>query len=172
MAKNALPVFHRDLQSGSMTEIAFDELAGSLPVHDHAARVLVVDDDETDRHLTIWNLGKAWPAGGKLTAECAADGAEALELMRRHRYTLVVLDWKMPGKDGLTVLQTMRGNGWNIPVVVVSGEHRESVACHLQSMSATYVNKNELNPSRLRNAITASIQLQEPEYQIAVGLST
>ncbi len=159
-----------------MTETAFDESAGLGSVDDacqgQAARVLVVDDDATDRYLTIWNLGKAWPVGGKLTAECAADGAHALELMRRHRYTLVVLDWNMPEKDGLTVLQTMRGNGWNIPVVVVSGEHRDSMAGELQTMEATYVNKNELNPTRLRNAITASIQLQEPQPQVATGLNT
>lgn len=159
-----------------MTEIEFDQLPDLGSVHDHtlgnAARVLVVDDDATDRHLTIWNLGKAWPVGGELTAECAATGAEALEKMHRHRYTLVVLDWNMPEKNGLAVLETMRGNGWNIPVVVVSGERRESMAGELQTMEATYVNKNELNPARLRNAITASIQLQEPVRPAAAGSNT
>lgn len=159
-----------------MRELAFDELSDIGPARDltrgDADRVLVVDDDETDRYLTIWNLGKAWPVGGDLTAECAADGAEALERMRRHRYTLVVLDWNMPKKDGLSVLQVMRGEGWNIPVVVVSGERRESMANHLHTMAATYVNKNELNPSRLRDAITSSMKLQEPEHQFAKGLST
>ena len=159
-----------------MTEIAFGKQAGLGSVHDpglgQAARVLVVDDDANDRYLTIWNLGKAWPVGGELTAECAADGAEALEMMRRHKYTLVVIDWNMPEKNGLAVLETMRGNGWNIPVVVVSGERRESMAGELQTMEATYVNKNELNPTQLRKAITASIQLQEPVRQAAAGSNT
>jgi len=176
MAKNTLSVFHRDLQSGSMKELEFDELPDFGPgrdlTHGHAARVLVVDDDESDRYLTIWNLGKAWPVGGDLTAECAADGAEALERMRHHRYTLVVLDWNMPEKDGLSVLQAMRDEGWDIPVVVVSGQRREAIANHLQTMAVTYVNKNELNPFRFRNAITASMQLQEQEHEVAAGLNT
>ena len=159
-----------------MTEIALDQLPDLGSVHDHAlghaARVLVVDDDATDRYLTIWNLGKAWPVGGELTAECAATGAEALEKMRHHRYTLVVLDWNLPEKNGLAVLETMRGNGWNVPVVVVSGERRESMAGELQTMEAAFVNKNELNPARLRSAINASIQLQEPERQAAAGSNT
>ncbi len=156
-----------------MKVLASDERQAFEPGCDlaqgHAARVLVVDDDETDRCLTIWNLGKAWPVGGELTAECAADGAQALERMRHQRYTLVVIDWNMPEKDGLSVLQAMRDEGWNVPVVVVSGERRESMAGHLQTMAATYVNKNELNPSRFRNAITASMQLQEQEHQVAAG---
>ena len=147
-----------------MKEITFDDLAGFNPGRDlsrgHAARVLVVDDDETERCLTIWNLGKAWPVEGEMMVECAADGAEALQKIQNHRYTMVVLDWNMPEQDGLEVLETMRGNGWSIPVVVVSGQRREAIASHLQAMAATFVNKNELNPTRFRNAITASLQIE------------
>ena len=141
----------------------------TVPPH---ARVLVVDDDETERRLTIRQLGKAWPVEGKLMVECAADGEEALEKIRHHRYILAVLDWNMPKKDGGAVLQTMRENSWNIPVVVVSGQRREAIARDLQAMPATFVNKNELNHVNFREAIATSMQLQECRRGVGSGLET
>jgi two-component system, NarL family, nitrate/nitrite response regulator NarL len=38
---------------------------------------------------------------------CAANGDEALEAVRRHRPEILVLDLRMPGKDGLAVLREM-----------------------------------------------------------------
>jgi len=46
------------------------------------SRVLVADEGEANRFLTIWRLGKAWPIEGDMMVECAADGAEALEKIR------------------------------------------------------------------------------------------
>lgn len=113
-------------------------------------RVLVADDVETDRLLTIRQLGKAWPVKGDLMVECAADGAEALAKIRSNRYALVVLDWNMPHQDGGDVLRAMRADGLRIPVVVVSGQCREVIANDLETMSATFVNKDELDPNWIR----------------------
>lgn len=169
MAKKALPVFTRDPRTGSMKELAPDEpkdfaLASDLAGPPHF-RVLVADDDETDRLLTIWQLGKAWPFDWDIVVECAADGAEALEKIHRRRFELVVLDWNMPHQDGGDVLRAMRGNGLHIPVVVVSAQRHEAIASDLKAMAATFVHKDELAPRNFRSAIAASIQLQEMRHQ-------
>jgi CheY-like chemotaxis protein len=124
-------------------------------------RVLVVDDDEADRLVTIWHLGKTWPVEQDLMVECAADGAEALEKIRSNRYALVVLDWNVPHQDGAAVLRAMHEHDLRVPVVVVSGQRREAIPCDLESMAATFINKDELDPDSFRNAIMASMQLQE-----------
>jgi CheY-like chemotaxis protein len=165
MAIKKHPVFTRDGRTGEMTEYTPDEPEAAADASQQGitpqARVLVVDDSEPDRLLTIFHLGQAWPFERHLMAECAADGAEALEKIRGRPFELVVLDWNMPRVDGDEVLRTMRHSGVRIPVVVLSGQRRDDIATDLEAMTAVYVNKNELDVASFRGAITASIQLQE-----------
>src|SRR3954467_7282256 len=65
--------------------------------------VLVCDDEAVLRALVRAALG---PVGYDVLE--AADGHEALELVRRQRPDLVVLDMMMPGWSGLEVLAEMR----------------------------------------------------------------
>ena len=164
MAKNALPIFFRNPQTGFMKEFDPNQL-GVSPSADGekrsaAVRVLVADDDESDRLLTIWQLGAAWPVQGDMLVECATDGTEALEKIRGYHYALVVLDWNMPRLDGAAVLRAMRERGLLIPVVVLSDQRHEDIANELKSMTAAFVNKSELDAHSFRNAIAASMQLQ------------
>lgn len=129
-------------------------------------RVLVADDDEMAREVTIMHLGKAWPFGGSLSVECAENGKEALEKLCRGRFALAVLDWRMPYLDGGAVLRAIRKEGMRIPVVVVSGQPHEDIAQDLETMAAAFVNKAELNPLSFCSAIAASLQL--PGVQWAV----
>ena len=173
MAKKILPVFTRDHRTGFMKEITHvetkrfalaRELATSPPF-----RVLVADEDETDRRLTIQHLGEAWPFARDLVVECAADAAETLAKIRRNRleklhsnrYAFVVLDWNLPQPEGEDVLRAIRGKGLHVPVVVVSGQRREAIASHLEPMAAAFLKKSELNADSFRNAIVAAILLVE-----------
>ncbi|HEY6844163.1 MAG TPA: response regulator, partial [Thermoanaerobaculia bacterium] len=62
-------------------------------------RVLVVDDDAEIRELLASVLRRRG-----LTADVAADGAEALDLLRQNIYSVVLLDLLMPNIDGFAVL--------------------------------------------------------------------
>lgn len=124
-------------------------------------RVLVAENSEPERFLTLKFLRQAWPFSRSMVAECATDGTEALEKIRRLQFGLVVLDWDMPLKHGATVLRAVRESGVRVPVVVVSGQRREAIARHLDSMAAGFVDKKEMDAISFRNAIVASILLQE-----------
>ena len=65
-----------------------------------AQKILIVDDEDTLRTLVRAELEER----GFYVDE-AADGDEALEKMKDTRYTLIILDIKMPGTDGLEVLR-------------------------------------------------------------------
>lgn len=67
------------------------------------AKILVVDDETNLRRL----VGSYLRAEGYEVAE-AADGAEAIESVRRRHPDLVVLDVRMPGMDGIDALREIR----------------------------------------------------------------
>ena len=77
--------------------------------------VLVVDDDRTIRR----NLVRLLESEGYRTRE-AADGASALEAVRDAHPDAVLLDLKMPGRDGLDVLQELGPALADLPVIVVT----------------------------------------------------
>jgi CheY-like chemotaxis protein len=80
--------------------------------------ILVVDDDDGCRKLTAKILGLQG-----FDTLCAADGLEALGVLRRSRVNLILLDLMMPVMDGMTFLKVMRAEAaWaNLPVIVLSG---------------------------------------------------
>jgi DNA-binding NtrC family response regulator len=68
-----------------------------------AIRVLVVDDEEIVRESL-----SGWLRKDGYTAVAAAEGKSALEALRADRWAIVLLDLKMPGMDGLQVLEEGR----------------------------------------------------------------
>jgi DNA-binding NarL/FixJ family response regulator len=70
-----------------------------------AVTVLLADDDPVVRFGLTMMLSGAPDL--RVVAE-ASDGAEAVELARRHRPDVVLMDIRMPGTDGLTATETLR----------------------------------------------------------------
>ena len=68
-------------------------------------RVLIVDDESDIVALVTYHLHKT---GYQVSA--AANGSEALEVARRERPALVVLDLMLPGLSGFDVLERLRGD--------------------------------------------------------------
>ncbi len=77
-----------------------NQIAGRLA----SLRVLVVDDEHYMRKVVRTMLMSI----GVRTVMEAPDGAAALELIRSHPLDVVVLDWEMPGLDGLSVVRLIR----------------------------------------------------------------
>ena len=80
-------------------------------------RILVADDEESMR----WVLSKALKKKGFIV-ELAADGEEALKLIRAHSYDLAILDIKMPGVSGLELLDRVREFKSDLLVVIMTAE--------------------------------------------------
>ncbi len=76
-------------------------------------RVLIVDDDATIRELLGSVLRRR-----DLTVDVAGDGKEALDLLREHSYSVVLLDLLMPNVDGFGVIDNI-GSAISAPVVLV-----------------------------------------------------
>lgn len=85
-----------------------------------SGKVLVVDDEEDIRVL----LTRALQDYG-LQVAAAADGLEALELLRVDWVSLVIADVVMPRLDGLELISRMLANGLTTPVILLTG-HQDS----------------------------------------------
>jgi len=68
-------------------------------------RVLVADDDQAIRQLVCTIIRREG-----LEIDSAEDGAEAIELLGRHEYAVILLDLMMPRVDGFGVIEHLRTN--------------------------------------------------------------
>ncbi|WP_328869807.1 response regulator transcription factor [Streptomyces sp. NBC_00287] len=81
-----------------------------------AGRVLVADDDVSTRR----SLERGLRLGG-FEVTLADDGRSAMESMNRLRPDILVLDVCMPDLSGIDVCRTLRENGDDVPVLMLSG---------------------------------------------------
>ena len=79
-------------------------------------RILVVDDDETVRRSYLRSLQSV-----SCEVESASNGEEALQTMEQNPFDVVLLDMRMPGLDGLTVLRTIKQKWPDSEVVIITG---------------------------------------------------
>lgn len=80
------------------------------------ARLLIVDDDRTFRLSTAALLRQD---GHEVTE--AADGVEAVETLKHAHFDLILLDVRMPGLDGIGIVEVLRTWGHDTPILMVSG---------------------------------------------------
>jgi len=79
-------------------------------------RILVVDDDEVVR----WSYLRSLESISR-DVEAASDGKEALQTMEQNPFDVVLLDLRMPGQDGLSVLRTIKQKWPESEVVIITG---------------------------------------------------
>lgn len=81
--------------------------------------ILIVDDDAALR-LTLQRM-LAPGAFGRYIVECAQDGGEAIEHIKAHTPDLIITDIYMPVSDGFELINWMRAQSINVPVLAMSG---------------------------------------------------
>ena len=93
-----------------------------------AKRILVVDDEENTR----LGLSKLLSQEG-FVVDLAANGSEALEILRRQRFNLVISDINMPDMNGITFLREIsrRFPSTNVIMITAYG----GVESYLEAMN-------------------------------------
>jgi DNA-binding NtrC family response regulator len=79
-------------------------------------RILIVDDDEVVRWSYLRSLESI-----SCNVEAASDGEQALQTMEQNPFDVVLLDLRMPGQDGLSVLRTIKQKWPESEVVIITG---------------------------------------------------
>jgi CheY-like chemotaxis protein len=120
-------------------------------------RVLIIDHGEPDRVVTTMHLQDAWSFVHGLQVDYASSAEQAIYKLQSARFALAVLDWCLPEGDGTIVLESMRNFGIKIPVVVVSSLDRGDIADDIERYGASYLKKQLMTASSLRQAIAQSL---------------
>jgi two-component system response regulator (stage 0 sporulation protein F) len=82
-------------------------------MEDPVPRILVVDDEENLRELYLTELSEE---GYEVLL--AANGKEAIELLKEHKPDAVIMDIRMPEMDGIETLGKMVTRHKNIPIII------------------------------------------------------
>lgn len=148
----------RTLVAGEVPALTYDDLGSEPPIEElkseFGGRLLVVDDIALNRDMLIRRLARLGYQVGQ-----AADGREALALLRAEPFDLVLLDIMMPDIDGYQVLATMKEDEDldHIPVIVLSAlDHMESVVRCIEMGAEDYLPK-PFDPVLLRARIGACL---------------
>jgi signal transduction histidine kinase len=126
-------------------------------------RILLVDDDRVDR-LAVKRLLQQ--AGIQADVEERTDPGGALAAASERTFDCVLLDYRLPGADGISLLRDLRTRGVGVPVVALTGQGDEEVAVELmKSGAADYLNKNTMTAERLERSLRYAMALFRAEEE-------
>ena len=78
-------------------------------------RALIIEDDPTIAEFVAGGLREAG-----FVVDHAPEGVAGLDLARRGRYDVAIVDLMLPGLDGMTIIQALRRDGIRTPVLILS----------------------------------------------------
>lgn len=79
-------------------------------------KVLVVDDDRA-----LADMMRAWLQNSRYITDVVYDGSDALQLLSMYEYDLLILDWELPGTDGIGICTAYRQGGGISPILFLTG---------------------------------------------------
>lgn len=114
--------------------------------------ILIIDDSEDDRELYARLLRSDEKAEWSIYE--AETGEEGLETYLGKRIHSVLLDYSLPGRDGLEVLSDLASHNGHAAVVMLTGQGNELVAIDSMKKGAQdYLVKGDVTPEKLQKAI-------------------
>ena len=126
--------------------------AAAVGLQDAPIRVLIVDDHSVVRRgiAAIINMEDDAVVVGQ-----AGDGAEAIELWRRLRPDVVLMDLRMPGMEGVEAIRRIRAEDNEAGIIVLTTfDHDEDIYAGLRAGAKAYLLK-DVEPEELFRCIRA-----------------
>jgi EAL domain-containing protein (putative c-di-GMP-specific phosphodiesterase class I) len=118
------------------------------------SRVLLVDDDASVRRDYARALRRAgWPV------DTAVDGREAIEILARESYAVIVSDISMPGLSGIQFLRAVRQRDLDVPMVLMTGDPVLETAVEAVEYGAFRYLIKPIALAALTETVTAAVRM-------------
>ena len=99
-------------------------------------KVLIVDDSKTV-HFFIKGL-----LPDEFDFSDAFDGVQAVDILDKETFDIILLDWEMPNLNGFETLKAVRAKGIETPVIMVTSVNKmENIAASLEAGANEYIMK-------------------------------
>lgn len=132
-------------------------------------RVLHVDDEVGFLDLVGFFLKRE----GDFEVDTTTTAESALEKMQSENYDAVVVDYSLPGMDGIELLKILRAKGLQIPFVLFTGKGKEETAVQALNCGADfYLQKGaniQLQFTELANMLRKSVQSNRSDAAVREG---
>lgn len=116
-------------------------------------KILVIDDEA----VVLDSCKKILSSEG-FEVVLAPNVDDALTLLDQNGFSLLLIDIKMPKRDGLYLMDVLRGRGERIPIVVMSGYQTAEAIEETTSKGAALFIPKPFTPDELLNAVRSAIK--------------
>lgn len=131
--------------------------ASAVPSVADSPIVLLVDDSPDDRERYVRALKKIEDVEYRYLE--AAGGDSMLECLATVRPDCVLLDYSLPGRNGLDLLRQLVPQFPYLPIIMMTGQGNENIAVQsIKSGAQHYLVKSEITPELLHETIVAAIK--------------
>ncbi len=126
-------------------------------------KILVVDDDDVDR-MAVRRALKT--AGVEMALSEAVDCSSAIAELKNNTFDCIFLDYLLPDRDGLSLVEDLRQAKVSTPIIVLTGQGDEQIAVDLMKAGATdYLPKSKVSPDRLSRILRNAVRLYRLEQE-------
>jgi two-component system OmpR family response regulator len=128
------------------------------------AHILAVDDDPSVRKMIADYLGD-----NDMRVTVLASGRDVAETVARETVDLVLLDWRLPGEDGMQIARMLRQES-HIPIIMLTGRKDEADRVMGLELAADDYLTKPFSPRELLARIRALLRRARAQQTVADGL--
>jgi CheY-like chemotaxis protein len=103
-----------------------------------ATTVLIVDDSKLARIVAWKTISALQPEWHRAEA---ANAAEAIERLATGAVDLALLDYNMPGKNGLELAAELRAMRPSMPIAIITANVQDEIIARVRALNASFVSK-------------------------------
>ena len=101
-------------------------------------KLLIVDDSKLARMSVAKAMKVLYPDWTRVEA---ANADEALVLSSDGAFDIALLDFNMPGRDGLELAGELRQAHPKMPIAIISANHQDEIVARAKAIGATFLPK-------------------------------
>ena len=123
------------------------------------ATVLIVDDSKLARIVVAKALAALQPTWDRLEAR---DAQEALELIAKLPVDVVLVDYNMPGKNGLEFAKELRALRPVMPIAIITANVQDEIISRTRELNAAFIAKPLTDEALGAFLSGAALRLRKP----------